>query len=114
MRATDIPRIAEWWFVILTSPLLQSNPEVVASCLKVMTVFAVWIEIRIIANEKFIDKLFELVVNNGSPSAFYSPAACECLAAILHKGMEAKFKLELLQHCRVEENFEKYFDAKMF
>eukprot|EP00434_Breviolum_minutum_P028536 symbB.v1.2.025243.t2/scaffold2441.1/size78965/1 len=89
MRERDVVSLVECWYRILTT-LGTSAPQVVSDCLKVLSLYIVWIEILTVANDKFLSAVCNLIAT-ASPSA---NEACECLAAVVSKKMPASKKVQ--------------------
>ena len=96
MRERDVVSLVECWYRILTT-LGTSAPQVVSDCLKVLSLYIVWIEILTVANDKFLSAVCNLIAT-ASPSA---SEACECLAAVVSKKMPASKKVLMLSELQV-------------
>ncbi|KAJ2755417.1 pre-tRNA nuclear export protein, partial [Coemansia nantahalensis] len=91
MRVTDVSRMAHAWYAILGS-LSGSHPDLSRGVLRLMGVYAAWIDINLVVNQPFMRILFELL-----QTPALRCAACHCLAEIVGKGMRATDKLQLLR-----------------
>lgn len=96
MRERDVVALVECWYRILTT-LGTSAPQLVSDCLKVTSLYVVWIEILTVANDKFLSAVCSLITT-ASPSA---NEACECLAAVCSKKMPASKKVLMLSELQI-------------
>lgn len=69
-----------------------SNPELVNQCLEVIGAYVAWIDIALVANDRFIELLLSLLHRIESREA-----ATDCLHDIISKGMEPLDKLQLIE-----------------
>lgn len=96
MREGDAGRLAECWFGILGS-FRQSAPQLVTDCLKVIGWYVVWVEILIIANDKFLSAICGLIAEAGPPAN----EACQTLGAVVAKKMPAVKKVQMLDQLSI-------------
>ncbi|CAE8636508.1 unnamed protein product, partial [Polarella glacialis] len=101
MRENDIVQLAECWYTILTS-FRQSAPQLVVDCLKAVTTYVVWIEILVVANDKFLSAICGLISEAGPCAS----EACECLAAVIGKKMPAGKKVQMLEQLQILRRLE--------
>jgi exportin-T len=69
-----------------------SNPELVNQCLDVIGAYVAWIDIALVANDRFFELLLSLLHRMDSREA-----AADCLHDIISKGMEPLDKLQLVE-----------------
>jgi exportin-T len=69
-----------------------SNPELVNQCLEVIGAYVSWIDIALVANDRFIELLLSLLHKIESRES-----AADCLHDIISKGMEPLDKLQLIE-----------------
>lgn len=91
MRDTCVSELVESWFQILTT-YEEIDHEVMSLTMDVIGHYVSWMDIKLIANDRFISlllKYFCIVTLRES--------AAECLHDILSKGMEPLAKLQLIE-----------------
>uniref|UniRef100_A0A8C4Q9J9 Exportin-T n=1 Tax=Eptatretus burgeri TaxID=7764 RepID=A0A8C4Q9J9_EPTBU len=91
MRERSVPRLVESWLQILYT-FQASNAELACLCLEVVGAYVSWIDINLIANERFIS----LLLGHMSVDVLRE-SACDCLLEIVSKGMEPRDKMELVE-----------------
>ncbi|ELU12326.1 hypothetical protein CAPTEDRAFT_150306 [Capitella teleta] len=91
MRLQCVPAMVESWFHIVTT-YEASNTELVSLCLQVIGAYVSWIDIGLIANEKFVSILLRFMTN-----VLLRESACDCIYEIILKGMEPASKMDLIQ-----------------
>uniref|UniRef100_UPI00358DF71B exportin-T isoform X7 n=1 Tax=Myxine glutinosa TaxID=7769 RepID=UPI00358DF71B len=91
MRERSVPRLVESWLQILYT-FQASNAELACLCLEVVGAYVAWIDINLIANERFIS----LLLGHMSVDVLRE-SACDCLLEIVSKGMEPRDKMELVE-----------------
>ncbi|CAE7540246.1 XPOT [Symbiodinium pilosum] len=96
MRERDVVSLVECWYRILTT-LKSPAPQMVRDCLKVTSLYVVWIEILTVANDKFLSAICNLIAEASGSSS----EACECLAAIVNKKMPASKKVQMLSELQI-------------
>ncbi|XP_037551554.1 exportin-T [Nematolebias whitei] len=96
MREQCIPSLVESWFQILTA-YQRSHPELTCQCLEVVGAYVSWIDLNLIANERFVNVLLgQMSVEE------LREEACDCLFEIINKGMDPVDKTKLVESlCRV-------------
>ncbi|KAM8973124.1 exportin-T isoform 2-T2 [Pelodytes ibericus] len=96
MREQCIPNLVESWYQILQT-YQQSNSELTCQCLEVIGAYVSWIDLTLIANERFINMLL------GHMSVeVLREEACDCLYEIVNKGMDPTDKTKLVESlCQV-------------
>ncbi|XP_034382081.1 exportin-T isoform X1 [Cyclopterus lumpus] len=96
MREQCIPNLVESWFQILQT-YQQSHPELTCQCLEVVGAFVSWIDLNLIANDRFVN----LLLSQMSVEELREEA-CDCLFEIVNKGMDPVDKTKLVESlCRV-------------
>ncbi|XP_061524197.1 exportin-T isoform X2 [Phycodurus eques] len=96
MREQCIPGLVESWFQILHTYQL-SHPELTCQCLEVVGAYVSWIDLGLIANERFV----ELLLGHMSVEELREEA-CDCLLEIVNKGMDPVDKTRLVESlCRL-------------
>ncbi|XP_062575597.1 exportin-T-like isoform X1 [Saccostrea cucullata] len=91
MREQSVVQLTETWYTILTQ-FQSSNPEVTCMCLDVIGKFVTWIDINLIANDKFVQVLLEFM-----SMPLLRESACDCIHDIINKGMEPVAKTKLIE-----------------
>ncbi|XP_052084382.1 exportin-T-like isoform X1 [Mytilus californianus] len=91
MREQAVGQLAGTWYEILTT-YETSNPEVVCMCLDVIGKFISWIDINLIANDKFVTVLLNFMT-----LTLIRESACDCITDILNKGMDPIVKTKLVE-----------------
>ncbi|XP_064417764.1 exportin-T isoform X1 [Latimeria chalumnae] len=96
MREQCIPNLVESWYQILQT-YQHTNSELTCQCLEVVGAFVSWIDLNLIANERFINMLL------GHMSVeVLREEACDCLFEIVNKGMDPVDKTKLVESlCQV-------------
>ncbi|XP_073939921.1 exportin-T isoform X3 [Castor canadensis] len=96
MREQCIPSLVESWYQILQN-YQYTNSEVTCQCLEVVGAYVSWIDLSLIANDRFINMLL------GHMSIeVLREEACDCLFEIVNKGMDPVDKMKLVESlCRV-------------
>nr|XP_006817588.1 PREDICTED: exportin-T-like [Saccoglossus kowalevskii] len=91
MREQCIPEMVEMWYMILRT-YENSSSEVTCLCLEVIGAYVSWIDISLIANERFIT----LLLHHLSVDVLRE-SACDCLHEIISKGMNPMAKTQLVE-----------------
>lgn len=96
MREQCIPSLVESWFQILQT-YQRSHPELTCQCLEVVGAFVSWIDLNLIANDRFVNLLLsQMSVED------LREEACDCLFEIVNKGMDPVDKTKLVESlCQV-------------
>ncbi|XP_040200029.1 exportin-T [Rana temporaria] len=96
MREQCVPNLVESWYQILQT-YQHTNSEVTCQCLEVIGAYVSWIDLTLIANDRFINMLL------GHMSVeVLREEACDCLFEIVNKGMDPVDKTKLVESlCRV-------------
>uniref|UniRef100_H3C9W1 Exportin-T n=1 Tax=Tetraodon nigroviridis TaxID=99883 RepID=H3C9W1_TETNG len=96
MREQCIPHLVESWFQILQT-YQQSHPELTCQCLEVVGAYVSWIDLNLIANDRFVN----LLLSHMSMEELREEA-CDCLSEMVNKGMDPLDKTKLVESlCRV-------------
>lgn len=96
MREQCIPSLVESWFQIL-STYQHTHPELTCQCLEVVGAYVAWIDLNLIANERFVTLLLSHMQVED-----LREEACDCLFEIVNKGMDPVDKTKLVESlCRV-------------
>ncbi|KAM9772273.1 exportin-T isoform 2-T2 [Syngnathus typhle] len=91
MREQCIPNLVESWFQILHT-YQRSHPELTCQCLEVVGAYVSWIDLGLIANQRFVD----LLLSHMSVEELREEA-CDCLLEIVNKGMDPADKTKLVE-----------------
>ncbi|XP_012696823.1 exportin-T [Clupea harengus] len=96
MREQCIPSLVESWFQILQA-YQQSHSELTCQCLEVVGAYVSWIDLNLIANDRFVNLLLsQMSVED------LREEACDCLFEIINKGMDPVDKTKLVESlCQV-------------
>uniref|UniRef100_A0A8K9XN15 Exportin-T n=1 Tax=Oncorhynchus mykiss TaxID=8022 RepID=A0A8K9XN15_ONCMY len=96
MREQVIPSLVESWYQILGA-YQQSHPEITCQCLEVVGAYVSWIDLNLIANDRFVNLLLsQMSVED------LREEACDCLYEIVCKGMAPTDKTKLVESlCQV-------------
>uniref|UniRef100_A0A8C4S6B5 Exportin-T n=1 Tax=Erpetoichthys calabaricus TaxID=27687 RepID=A0A8C4S6B5_ERPCA len=96
MREQCIPNLVESWYQILHT-YQHSNSELTCQCLEVVGAFVSWIDLNLIANERFVNMLLSHM-----SVEVLREEACDCLLEIINKGMDPVDKTKLVESlCQV-------------
>ncbi|KAJ8301279.1 hypothetical protein KUTeg_020266 [Tegillarca granosa] len=91
MREQCIDQLTDSWYQILTT-YETSDPEITCMCLDVIGKFISWIDISLIANDKFVPILLKFMSN-----VLVRESACDCIHDIINKGMDPVAKTKLIE-----------------
>uniref|UniRef100_A0A1I8J8E6 Exportin-T n=1 Tax=Macrostomum lignano TaxID=282301 RepID=A0A1I8J8E6_9PLAT len=89
-NAAHQTQLADVWYWILTSGGIRT--DLVCLCLDVVALYASWIDIGLLANQRYADVFLALM---GQPLCRES--VCSCLSALVAKGMPAEAKVSLVE-----------------
>uniref|UniRef100_A0A8C0IR88 Exportin-T n=1 Tax=Chelonoidis abingdonii TaxID=106734 RepID=A0A8C0IR88_CHEAB len=96
MREQCIPSLVESWYQILQN-YQCTNAELTCQCLEVVGAYVSWIDLSLIANERFINMLLSHM-----SVEVLREEACDCLFEIVNKGMDPIDKTKLVESlCQV-------------
>eukprot|EP00795_Rhopilema_esculentum_P002275 gene2275-17888_t len=91
MRVHCVPELVDSWYNLLK--LYEgSNAELTCLCLQVIGAYISWIDIDLIANEKFVGTILRYLKDE-----LRRESACECFFEIISKGMEPTAKTRLIE-----------------
>lgn len=96
MRDNALEQVAASWHQMLVM-FKSSDPGLVALLLNSVERYVNWIDISLVANERFMPILFEVLNSDHSTHGVAQVAAVEVLAEIVGKKMESGVKLSLIQ-----------------
>ncbi|MCJ8736224.1 hypothetical protein PDJAM_G00256470 [Pangasius djambal] len=91
MRETCIPALVESWYQILQT-YQSSHSELTCQCLEVVGAYVSWIDLNLIANDRFVN----LLLSHMSVEELREEA-CDCLFEIVNKGMDPVDKTKLVE-----------------
>lgn len=91
MRQHCILDMTNSWYNILVK-YEKSNPELVCQCHDVIGAYIAWIEIALIANDRFVYKLVDHL-----KEPLLREAAADCIHEIITKGMDPLNKTQLIE-----------------
>ncbi|XP_068163534.1 exportin-T isoform X2 [Antennarius striatus] len=91
MREQCVPHLVESWFHILQT-YQRSHPQLTCQCLEVVGAYVSWIDLNLIANDRFV----ALLLGQMSLEALREEA-CDCLLEIVNKGMDPHDKTKLVE-----------------
>ncbi|XP_050413849.2 exportin-T isoform X2 [Patella vulgata] len=91
MRDQYVVQLAESWFMIMTG-YETSHPEITCQCLEVVGKYVSWIDINLVANDRFVTALLRFLNNN-----LLRESACDCIYEIISKGMDPVAKTKLIE-----------------
>lgn len=91
MREHCVRDLVESWYQILNL-YHNENAEIVGLCLKVIGAYVSWIDIGLIANDRFVNCLLTYLNQED-----IRENACDCLLEIINKGMDADAKTRLVE-----------------
>eukprot|EP01113_Clastostelium_recurvatum_P043579 TRINITY_DN7235_c0_g1_i4.p1 TRINITY_DN7235_c0_g1~~TRINITY_DN7235_c0_g1_i4.p1 ORF type:complete len:1068 (-),score=308.25 TRINITY_DN7235_c0_g1_i4:49-3252(-) len=92
MREADIAKLVECWYQILASGFSDTQPVLANQCLHCIKRYTGWIDLALIANDKFVPLFFKFLT---LPAL--RDEACECLFELVNKGMDPLAKLSLIR-----------------
>lgn len=95
MRQQCISQVVAAWYSLIVMYKTPS-PQLAAQVLEMMQKYVAWIDIGLVANDRFVPLLFDFLVSSHEYLQLRG-AAAECLLAIVSKRMDASSKLALLQ-----------------
>ncbi|XP_041348237.1 LOW QUALITY PROTEIN: exportin-T-like [Gigantopelta aegis] len=91
MRDNCVSQLADSWHQIMTR-YETSKPEITCLCLDVVGTFVSWIDISLIANDKFVSLLLRFL-----SMTLLRESACDCIHEIVSKGMDPVAKTTLVE-----------------
>uniref|UniRef100_A0A2K5IEF0 Exportin-T n=1 Tax=Colobus angolensis palliatus TaxID=336983 RepID=A0A2K5IEF0_COLAP len=91
MREQCIPNLVESWYQILQN-YQYTNSEVSYQCLEVVGTYVSWIDLSLIANDRFIN----MRLGQMSIEVLWEEA-CDCLFEVVNKGMDPIDKMKLVE-----------------
>lgn len=91
MREHCVVDMTESWYDILVK-YDKSNPELVCHCHDVIGAYISWIDISLIANDRFVRKLVDHL-----KEPLIREAAADCIHEIITKGMDPVTKTQLIE-----------------
>ncbi|XP_076862993.1 exportin-T [Brachyhypopomus gauderio] len=91
MRDSCIPALVESWYQILQT-YQRSHSELTCQCLEVVGAYVSWIDLNLIANDRFVN----LLLSHMSVEELREEA-CDCLFEIINKGMDPVDKTKLVE-----------------
>uniref|UniRef100_A0A3Q2XWS8 Exportin-T n=1 Tax=Hippocampus comes TaxID=109280 RepID=A0A3Q2XWS8_HIPCM len=91
MREQCVPSLVESWFQILHA-YQRSHPELTCQCLEVVGAYVSWIDLGLIANQRFVDLLLSHMAVEE-----LREEACDCLLEMVNKGMDPVEKTKLVE-----------------
>lgn len=91
MRVHCVAELVDSWYSLLKLHD-QSNAEITCLCLEVIGAFVSWIDIDLIANEKFVGIILRYLKDE-----LRRESACDCFHEIINKGMEPAAKARLIE-----------------
>ncbi|KAK1789617.1 hypothetical protein P4O66_015520 [Electrophorus voltai] len=91
MRESCIPALVESWYQILQT-YQRSHSELTCQCLEVVGAYVSWIDLNLIANDRFVN----LLLSHMSVEELREEA-CDCLFEIINKGMDPVDKTKLVE-----------------
>ncbi|XP_051546507.1 exportin-T isoform X1 [Myxocyprinus asiaticus] len=96
MREQCIPALVESWFQILQT-YQHTHSELTCQCLEVVGAYVSWIDLNLIANDRFVNVLLSHMSMEE-----LREEACDCLFEIVNKGMDPVDKTKLVESlCQV-------------
>ncbi|XP_051544369.1 exportin-T isoform X3 [Myxocyprinus asiaticus] len=91
MREQCIPALVESWFQILQT-YQHTHSELTCQCLEVVGAYVSWIDLNLIANDRFVNVLLSHMSMEE-----LREEACDCLFEIVNKGMDPVDKTKLVE-----------------
>ena len=99
MRMIAMPTICDAWFNIINT-YNSTDPALVGTCLHTISLYVSWIDITLIANERFLNPIFRFL---SSDVDVLREGACECATGLVNKGMSPSTKIQFLQSLQIIE-----------
>ncbi|KAL4226182.1 hypothetical protein ACF0H5_014168 [Mactra antiquata] len=91
MRDHSVLQLADSWLQIMNQ-YESTQPEIVCMCLDVVGKYISWIDIGLIANDKFVPVIIRFMSNT-----LLRESACDCIHEIISKGMDPVAKTMLVE-----------------
>lgn len=82
MRELSVKSLVESWYNILREYSGKNGSKVECLCLNVIGAYISWIDVTLIANNRFIDLIIGSLARSDS-----AEAATDCICSLLSKGM---------------------------
>ena len=83
--------VVDTWYQIIATYELTNN-IIAGSCMETVAKYISWIDLRLVANERFLALLYRCMAN---PEL--REHACECFTAMVDKGMDPIAKADLIR-----------------
>jgi exportin-T len=99
MRLSAMDTICDAWANII-GIYNASDPHVVGTCMQVISFYTSWIDISLVANERFLGPVFQFLMSSNSD---LREGACDCITGLVNKGMLPAGKIQLIQSLQVLE-----------
>ncbi|GBG87187.1 hypothetical protein CBR_g44922 [Chara braunii] len=110
IRGMCVQQMVDAWYALIVA-YRATLPELVASVLEVVQRYVVWIDIILVANERFMPIIFGMLCSP-EETARLRGAAASVLLAIVMKRMDAASKVALLKRLEVVEICSSLTDVK--
>ncbi|XP_015912211.2 exportin-T isoform X2 [Parasteatoda tepidariorum] len=91
MRETCVTKLVDSWHHILVT-YQTLNPDLICLCLEVIGSYIAWIDINLIANERFVQLFITFLI-----STSLRESTCNCIIHIISKGMDPGAKVKLVE-----------------
>ncbi|KFM56538.1 Exportin-T, partial [Stegodyphus mimosarum] len=91
MRETCIPKLVDSWHHILVT-YQTLNTTIVCHCLDVIGAYIAWIDISLIANDRFVQVFIRFL-----SIPILRESTCDCISQIINKGMDPIAKVKLTE-----------------
>lgn len=101
MRQQCLPQIVNLWYQVVFN-FQSTNPEVCVAVLETMQRFISWMDIGLVANDRWVPVFFRILSNQSEPSNLRASVA-GCLLAVISKRMEVPSKLALLKQLQIAD-----------
>ena len=90
LRISIVPKLADLWYTIMVSGA-ETRPTYVKMTLNVVRLFISWIDINLVATERYYNVFFQFLRNPA-----YLELAGGCINELIQKGMDPVPKMELV------------------
>lgn len=110
LREQCISQIMEACYSLVVAYKSQ-DPSLAAAALEAVQKYVAWVDIGLVANERFVPLLFGFLATAAEPFKLRG-AACDCLLAVVSKKMDGLAKLALLRRLQIVEVCKSLTDVK--
>ncbi|XP_074646295.1 exportin-T-like [Tubulanus polymorphus] len=91
MRDQCVPQLVDSWYQIIMN-YQDTHADMVCLCLNVIGSYVSWIDINLVANDRFVAVLLQFL-----QKPLLRESACDCIYEVISKGMDPNAKTKLIE-----------------